>query len=124
MTALQNGIFQISVSFELFSKTRRVFSVTNYKVILSKYVRFKKESFGTAIYLTGRPRHFTIEPQGSNECFKDPETCNDGFTLQFKIKFYGLYNRGVVMTNGGDDVSSYGIAMVYKLRRLFVSSSI
>ena len=50
-------------------------------------------------------------------CLTNPDTCHQGFTVQFTIKFGTLKENTYLLTSGGESTNGIGLAIVYRYGR-------
>ena len=52
-------------------------------------------------------------------CFSDLRLCTKGLTIAFRLKALKLTENSIILSSGGEDRSSYGVAVIVKFNRLY-----
>ncbi|XP_025096160.1 uncharacterized protein LOC112565098 isoform X1 [Pomacea canaliculata] len=78
---------------------------------------------GLALLLNGLNQWLNLSRQTTDGCFWDLEKCDLGLTVSFRIRITELKEGSVFFTSGADVDSSYGLAMWYSGRRVYLRVS-
>lgn len=75
-----------------------------------------------ALLLNGNDQFVDMGDQTA-QCIGNLDNCKLGLTVKFNLKVIKFSKKMYIFSNGGDDRDSYGMAMWYERKRLFLSIS-
>ena len=75
-----------------------------------------------ALLLNGNDQFVDMGDQ-TTQCIGNLDNCKLGLTIKFNLKVIKFSKKMYIFSNGGDEKDSYGMAMWYERKRLFLSIS-